>query len=119
MSVKDTASDDPRHEAPDHHCGERALLLQAFWLLLDDLYNPVTPEDQRVEAWYWYDSDSRQPGGFRWYCDLLDLDADAVRYGVRKRISGKSMQQRMHETPARVTSIHREWRSRRERRDHL
>lgn len=51
----------------------------------------VPPQKQaRVEdgetAEAWIAADSIQMGAFEWYCDLLNLDPDVVRYKLKLRL---------------------------------
>ena len=54
-------------EAPS---GESALLASVLSLAIYDASQP----EYAVEARRWLLSDSEEPGSFRWYCKLLNLD---------------------------------------------
>jgi hypothetical protein len=47
----------------------------------DDLH--TKNDDNRVKARAWFDSESVEIGTFLWCCDILDLNAQAVRQGIK------------------------------------
>ena len=57
--------------------------------------NP-TRESRRLDALAWLQSDEEGPLTFLWYCDVLGLDAGAVRARVRARVlsGGLDLQRR-------------------------
>lgn len=67
---------------------ERRLLLAVFTASLEDLRRyPVTARDYAT-AWRWLMSeDERWPLAFRPMCDVLELDADAVRARLRATVA--------------------------------
>jgi len=67
---------------------ERRLLLAVFTATLEDLRRyPVTAKPYAT-AWRWLMSnDERWPLAFRPVCDVLELDADAVRERLRATVA--------------------------------
>jgi hypothetical protein len=56
-----------------------------LWIaVIDQALADLSSQSQRAAAARWVESDRCDPGSFRWACDLLDLNVNAVRAALSR-----------------------------------